>query len=178
MTLRFLTILIVCLTCTVFSCAAQPADSPQSIQPMIVNGVVTVNGNPVPVGTKITAVRDNIQVAQMPVALDGSYALLIKGDRDDIEKAVEFFVNNIKVDYTTVWTPGQVERLDISIKIALRELPGDNAASDLVSTGVSGETTSPTGRITEGQILDLSLVYPLVIVVVLLGFLYYLRSRP
>lgn len=166
---------IACLVFVTVSCAAQSEKPSQSVLPLLIEGTVTIDGNPAPIGTEIIAVMDNIHVAQMPVARDGSYALLITRDKRDTGRVVEFFVGNIKTDYTVIWVPDGVKRLDMSIETLSREIPRDNVASDLASTGVNEETNSPAGQLTVSQILDPSLLYLVVIVVVLVGVLYLIR---
>jgi len=158
---------LVLIVCTAFSSGAETLNLPQEDLPLIVNGVVMVDDEPPPAGTEIAAVIDQIQVARTPLREDGSYAMLIEAEKDDIGKVVEFFVDNTKIDYTTSWAPNQVERVDISLNILRRGVP----------KYTSVKITSPTGQVTEGQALDLTLIYPTILVLGLLGVLYYLRTK-
>lgn len=85
-------------------------------------GSVTINGDPAPVGTIITAWIEGNESGSLTLDTAGFYGgyaifdkrLLVCGGEGDVGKIVTFFVNGVKASETAVYTPGSSTRLDLT----------------------------------------------------------------
>ncbi|MBN2517308.1 MAG: hypothetical protein JXB14_00525 [Candidatus Altiarchaeota archaeon] len=136
---RLLILGIFCIIATLASGYSQE-QPPQPILPMIVEGTITLNDEPAPMGTRVAAVMESIQAGEMVVGEEGKYALLVNGDKNDTGKLVEFFVYNEKTSYTLNWASGEVKHLDMSLEI---DEPEDDSPSRPRRT-VDEEDGTPT----------------------------------
>ncbi|MFY1644463.1 PKD domain-containing protein [Methanoculleus bourgensis] len=86
-------------------------------------GSVTIDGNPAPAGTVITARIDGRDCGSLTLESAGGYGgdstfdkrLLVCGGDDDVGKTIAFFVDGARATGTTVYTPGTSTRLDLMV---------------------------------------------------------------
>lgn len=124
-------------------------------------GTVTINGNPAPVGTEITAYVGDQEKGSTKLSQEGTFdltdALAVQGTRNDIDQDITFSVT--EVDGTTTTTsesktyyPSDDTVLDINIG----ETAQDDTGADVSDTRVddTDETMPPdesTGESTEPE---------------------------
>jgi hypothetical protein len=86
-------------------------------------GSVTIDGNPAPAGTVITARIDGRDCGSLTLTTAGVYGgdatfdkrLLVCGRDDDAKKTITFFVDGMRAAETAVYTPGTSARLDLAV---------------------------------------------------------------
>jgi len=86
-------------------------------------GSVTIDGNPEPAGTVITARIDGRDCGSLTLETAGVYGgdatfdkrLLVCGGDDDVGKTIAFFVDGARATGTAVYTPGTSVRLDLAV---------------------------------------------------------------
>jgi hypothetical protein len=86
-------------------------------------GSVTIDGNPAPAGTVITARIGDHDTGSLTLESAGVYGgdalfdrrLLVNGEDDDVGKAITFFVDGARATRTAVYTPGTSTRLDLVV---------------------------------------------------------------
>ncbi len=86
-------------------------------------GSVTIDGNPAPAGTVITARIDGRDCGSLTLETAGVYGgdatfdkrLLVCGRDDDAGKTIAFFVDGARAAGTAVYTPGTSVRLDLAV---------------------------------------------------------------
>ena len=85
-------------------------------------GSVTIDGNPAPAGTVITARIDGRDCGSLTLTTAGVYGgdatfdkrLLVCGRDDDAKKTITFFVDGMRAAETAVYDPGTSSRLDLA----------------------------------------------------------------
>jgi len=85
-------------------------------------GSVTIDGNPAPAGTAITARIDGRDCGSLTLTTAGVYGgdatfdkrLLVCGGDDDAKKTITFFVDGARAVETAVYDPGTSSRLDLA----------------------------------------------------------------
>ncbi|WP_292392849.1 PKD domain-containing protein [Methanoculleus sp. UBA303] len=85
-------------------------------------GSVTIDGNPAPAGTVITARIDGRDCGSLTLETAGVYGgdatfdkrLLVCGRDDDAKKTITFFVDGMRAAETAVYDPGTSSRLDLA----------------------------------------------------------------
>ncbi len=86
-------------------------------------GSVTIDGNPAPAGTVITARIGNHNTGSLTLESAGVYGgdalfdkrLLVNGEDDDVGKTITFFVGGARATRTAVYTPGTSTHLDLVV---------------------------------------------------------------
>ena len=125
--------------------------------PIDYTGTVTINGEPAPVGTEVTASVDGQKKSSTTLDPDGVFngndALTIQGTRNDINKTITFSVT--EVDGTTTpnvasktYYPSGETVLDINIEKAAPEVPDESDGADTKVTKTEDDLS------TEGQVTD------------------------
>jgi len=113
------------------------------------SGTVTIDGNPAPVGTVITARIGDRDCGSLTLTTAGVYGgdatfdkrLIVSGEDDDIGKAIAFFVDGVKATGTVVYTPGTSKRLDLAVTA------GADFSTDITS-GVAPLTIQLSSEVT------------------------------
>ncbi len=107
-------------------------------------GTVTVNGNPAPDGTTVTAKVDG-EAVKSADTMDGEYSLVVQDQSPG--ETVHFFVEGTDTEETGTVLEGGVERIDFSV--ALDEDPGGGGGSGGSSS--DDETTTTIAQEEEEQ---------------------------
>jgi hypothetical protein len=139
--LSILTLVIVLLLGTILTASAIP------LTPNMFYGSVTLNGEPAPVGTSISAYIDGICKGSTEVETAGTYGgniyLSVNGEND---KIITFTVNEVEADETIIWVtnvgPREVELT------AAGTSTGDSTNPEISITSPSSDETFSTAQIT------------------------------
>ncbi|EMA25184.1 hypothetical protein [Haloarcula argentinensis] len=111
--------LVVCSGGAVFATPAAGADPPPT--PAAYYGNVTIDGEPAPAGTEITAKIDGERRGTLVTEYTGAFGgssvvaekLAVNGTRSDAGATVIFYVNDVKVNQTAEWSSGSIMNLDL-----------------------------------------------------------------
>ncbi|WP_094228268.1 hypothetical protein [Methanolobus psychrotolerans] len=106
---------IVCFATLIFILISITTVSAIPLTPMLIQGDVTIDGNPAPAGTVVTAEMEGELVDSYTVQSTGQYMLRIPGESSDADKLIEFFVNGDRTDMTRNWEPGAIVTIDLAI---------------------------------------------------------------
>jgi hypothetical protein len=110
---------------------------------MSIQGDVTIDGNPAPAGTVVTAEMDGELVDSYTVQSTGQYMLTISGESSDADKLIEFFVNGDITDTTRNWESGSIATIDLAISTAdSSDKPSSSASSSYSSFNSDTEIQS------------------------------------
>lgn len=116
-------VMLMVISLSISMVEAQEGGDPPSI-PCSFYGSVTIDGEPAPIGTEITAKRDNKTCGNITVTEEGKYGTMdvgrlgVAGGRADENKIILFYVDGAKADETGIWNSGGVNPLDLSVKKA------------------------------------------------------------
>lgn len=112
------------LTAVSFSVAMVNAqEGAPPVLPCSFYGNITLDEEPAPVGTEITAKMDNKTCGNITVTEEGRYGvsgfgpkLAVMGTAEDENKNVSFYVDGDKAKENATWNSGGVKYLDLSVK--------------------------------------------------------------
>jgi hypothetical protein len=134
---------IVCFATSIFILMSITAVFAIPLTPMSVQGDVTIDGNPAPAGTAVTAEMEGELVDSYTVQSTGQYMLTIPGESTDADKLIEFFVNGDRTDVTWNWESGAIVTIDLTISTAeSSDTPSSSASSSYSSFNSDTERPS------------------------------------
>ena len=96
---------------TIINVYAQPIPT----LPTILQGELTINDNPAPIGTKITSFVDDIKVGNINTTKEGLYIISVSGNTNNEGKQITLFVNDINAKINTTWASGKVETINLAV---------------------------------------------------------------
>jgi len=133
------TLVMVLLLGTILTVSAIP------IPPNMFYGSVTLNGEPAPVGTNISAYIDGICKGSTEVETAGTYGeyLSVNGEND---KIITFTVNGVKADETIFWVTNAGPR-EVELTAAGTST-GDSTNPEISITSPSADETFSTAQVT------------------------------
>jgi len=127
---------------------AQEEDGPAPV-PAAYYGDVTINGDPAPVGTEITAVVNGEERGSIVVSEAGSYGgpnaldeKLVVEDASPGEE-VTFVVRGVAADETVSWESGDVRQVDLAFEGVPEPSESDSSDGTGASAGGSGGGGAP-----------------------------------
>jgi len=131
------------------SAGAGLAAAPPS-PPAAYYGNVTLNGEPAPAGTTVTALVDGERRGSLRIETAGTYGgpgafdrkLRVNGSAGDEGATVTFRVTGVDAEQTVTWRPGDTRRVDLVATGELDTGPEDGGTTD--TGGESGPTASQT----------------------------------
>lgn len=139
--LSILTLVIILLLGTILTASAIP------LTPNMFYGSVTLNGEPAPVGTSISAYIDGICKGSTEVETAGTYGgniyLSVNGEND---KIITFTVNEVEADETIIWVTNAGPR-EVELTAAGTST-GDSTNPKISITSPSANDTFSTAQIT------------------------------
>ena len=111
------------LPLTLFFIALIGTASAVPLLPAEFSGSVTIDGNPAPAGTVITARIGDRDCGSLTLAA-GAYGgdtlfderLIVSGGEDDAGETISFFIDGVRAHETAVYTPGASSRLALTMK--------------------------------------------------------------
>ncbi|ATU07408.1 hypothetical protein [Methanohalophilus portucalensis] len=121
--------------------------------PMSVDGNITIDNEPAPVGTIVTAEIDGETVDKYVVQDDGWYMLTIEGEAEDSGKTIEFFINDKNTGITENWESGSNLKIDLAISSDISDSKSSSSSSFSNSynndsyTNTTSENTSENERL-------------------------------
>ncbi len=135
--MRYMLWVLVLLTALIGSASAVP------LLPMEFSGSATINGNPAPVGTFITARIDDRDCGSLTLTTAGIYGgdavfdtrLIVSGEEGDAQKIITFFVDGVKGSQTATYTPGT------SVSLALAVTKDESSGGSSGSSGGGGSSS-------------------------------------
>lgn len=132
-------------------------------------GDISVNGNPAPVGTVITATIGDAERGRLVTSAEGMYGstdafgdrLLVQAAEGEDAAAITFLVNGVAFSQTALYAPGAMIRMDLAVEVAEPDTTvttppttvattaapttaASSSGSDDSSPGGSTPTTAPT----------------------------------
>jgi len=121
-------------------------------------GNVSINGNPAPVGTIITATIGGEERGRLVTSVEGVYGgteafdarLIVPAAEGENAAAITFLVNGVAVSQTALYTPGEITRMDLAIEVdepaTIATTVPTKVAATAVSVSSSGSgSSSPAG---------------------------------
>ncbi len=141
---RFAVIRWLLAFCLVFAGIGGAAAAPPLPPPLPCSffGNVTVNADPAPAGTVVTALIGGSESGSLTTTESGKYGgseawdtkLLVQGAETDVGQTITFRVNGAAARETATYTPGAVQALDLTVA----------AGSIVVSSPVASPSRIPT----------------------------------
>ncbi len=112
-------------------------------------GSVTVDGDPAPAGTVVTALIGGSECGSLTTSESGTYGgseawdlkLLVQSDEADVGQTIIFRVNDALARETATYTPGNVQNLDLTVVACSLAVNSPAASPSRIPTetdGVSG----------------------------------------
>ncbi|WP_155120708.1 hypothetical protein [Haloarcula sp. K1] len=154
--------LVVCSGGTAFVTLAAGVNPPPT--PAAYYGNVTIDDEPAPAGTEITAkingeLRGNL-TTESPGTFGGSSVaaekLVVNGTRDDAGATVTFYVNDVKLNQTVEWSSGNITNIDLNAPAHAGSDDGTTDPSppdegDSGNNGSGGSDSPPTNDDGDGD---------------------------
>lgn len=127
-------------------------------------GSVTINGNPAPVGTVLTAYINDELRGTVTTTEAGTYGglelddrrLIVTGYDGEVDAAITFKVNGYAAPETSTFTPGETQRLDLSATYTPPSPGGGGSGGG----GSSGSFYSPTVTVTSTPVAETATTTP------------------
>ncbi len=148
----------------VAGCISAAAATP--IHPCEFYGDISINGNPAPAGTVITATIGGEERGRLVTSAEGVYGgtdkfddqLLIQAAEGEDTAAITFLVNGVALSQTALYVPGEKTRMNLAVQIdesatvattvpttvATTAVSASSSGSGSSSSGSSTPTTAPT----------------------------------
>lgn len=140
---------LVCLLVVATAAVSLPAvladeDAAPEPLPAEFHGTVTIDGEPAPEGTDVTATIGGEQRGSILVDERGRYgqpgaleeALTVRGERDDDGATVVFLVDGVEAEQTATWHSAATTELELTA--SQRDDPGSGGSAGTGSAGTSG----------------------------------------
>ncbi len=147
-----LTLLLIALIGTASAIPLLPAEF---------SGTVTIDGNPAPAGTVITARIGDCDRGSLTLDTAGVYGgaalfdrrLVVSGEDGEAGKEIVFLVDGVRAPGTAVYTPGTSTTLDLAVTKE-ETSDDDSPGSSGSSSRSSGSSTSPAPAATAEPVME------------------------
>ncbi|MCK4883313.1 MAG: cadherin-like domain-containing protein, partial [Candidatus Diapherotrites archaeon] len=102
------------------SLGINPDNSEPPILPAFFYGTLTIDGNPASVGTEIISKIDEEERDLFTTLVEGHYGyhpwnrFIINGNSTDLEKTVQFYINELMAEETGTWQSGDIINLNLN----------------------------------------------------------------
>lgn len=83
--------------------------------PMVAQGNVTINGEPAPTGTVVSAKINDSNAASTETAKEGKYSLAISKNKKTENRSLTLYVGNVKTDQELRFKSGKIEKINLHI---------------------------------------------------------------
>ncbi len=107
--------------------------SAQNVPPHVIIGVASNNGVPVPAGTTISALVDNLKIGTSRTSGSGNFTLMAGNSDSHSDKTMTFSIGDSIANETLKWKKGEATRLNLTVRTSAQE-PLDPVAT----TGEAG----------------------------------------
>ncbi len=140
----------------VAGCISAAAATP--IHPCEFYGDISINGNPAPAGTVITATIGGEERGRLVTSAEGVYGgtdvfdtrLIVKAAEGEDAAAITFLVNGVALSQTALYVPGEKTRMNLAVLIEGAATPATTVPTTVATTAVSASSSgsgssSPAG---------------------------------
>ncbi|WP_301663648.1 hypothetical protein [Methanoculleus frigidifontis] len=116
-------------------------------------GDISVNGNPAPAGTVITATIGGEERGRLVTSAEGVYGgtgsfdarLLVQAAEGEDPAAITFLVDGVTFSQTALYAPGEITRMDLAVQIEEPNATVTTPATTVATTAAPTTTASSSG---------------------------------